>query len=121
MTTTGTVVITTVDNGGSSIAVPSTKLVMIAGCSSSGTAGAFVATASQDTITSTFGYGPMPELASMLVAAGATVICCRIASTTPGAASAVTKTGAGTSVVTVTGAAYDSYLCLLYTSDAADE
>lgn len=110
MTTTGTVVITTIDNGGSNIAVPSSKLVMIAGCSSAGTAGAFVATASQATITSTFGYGPLPELASLLVAAGATVICCRLASTTPGVASAVTHTGTGLTAMTVTGAAYDSYL-----------
>lgn len=103
MSTTGDVQITIVDNGGSSnINVAAPTVVAVAGVSSAGTSLAPLSTKSIQTITSTFGYGPLSELCALLISAGATVIATRLPITSTGTATSVTHTGTGTSAMTVT-------------------
>ena len=110
MSTTGNVQITINDNGGASnIIVAAPSVIAVAGTSSAGTVGVPVSTRSVSTITSTFGYGPLSELCALLISAGATVIATKLTTDTAGSAGAVTFVGTGTSVVTVSGAAYDTY------------
>lgn len=81
------------------------------GCSSAGTA----ATVGQpyrraDNIVTDYGYGPGPELAAQLAESGVPVIFVKVATNTAGAASAVTFSGTGTSVLTLTSSTpYDDY------------
>lgn len=57
-----------------------------------------------------FGYGPAPDLACNLVESGIPTVFVKVPTDTAGTAGAVTFTGTGTSVMTVTGAApYDAY------------
>jgi len=110
MSTTGNVQITINDNGGATnIIVAAPSVIAVAGTCSSGTVNVPVSTRSLSTITSTFGYGPLSELCALLISAGATVIASKLATATAGAAGAVTFVGTGTSVVSVSGAAYDTY------------
>ena len=109
MSTTGNVQITINDNGGATnIIVAAPSVIAVAGTCSSGTVNVPVSTRSLSTITSTFGYGPLSELCALLISAGATVIASKLATATAGAAGAVTFVGTGTSVVSVSGAAYDT-------------
>jgi hypothetical protein len=61
-----------------------------------------------------YGYGPGTQAASLMLADGHAVVFTKLPSTTPGdegtegADNAVTLVGTGTSVITLTGAAYDS-------------
>ena len=110
MSTTGNVQITINDNGGASnIIVAAPSVIAVAGTSSAGTVGVPVSTRSVSTITSTFGYGPLSELCALLISAGATVIATKLTTDTAGSAGAVTFVGTGTSVVTVSGNAFDTY------------
>lgn len=110
MSTTGNVQITINDNGGATnIVVAAPSVIAVAGTSSIGQVDVPLSTRSLNTIISSFGYGPLSELCALLISAGATVIATRVTAATAGTASAVTQTGTGTSVVTVTGAPYDTY------------
>ncbi len=116
MSTTGNVVISIADNGGSTnVVVPAPTVVAIAGCSSGGTVAAATpySTSSIATVIANSGYGPLAELAAMLIARGATLIVTRLTQSAAGTATSVTHTGTGTSVVTVTldgvVGAYDTY------------
>lgn len=60
-------------------------------------------------LSSTFGRGPLVHAAARIVAAGKSVVVLRANATTAGAAGTVAVTNAGTSVVTATGAAYDTH------------
>lgn len=106
---TGDVELTIIDNGGT-VVVPGASTQLVMGTTSTGTANFPVATRNVNTLVSNFGYGPAVEAAALTIAKGGTVIFVKTATTTPGAATAVVFTGTGTSVVTTSGAPYDSYL-----------
>lgn len=113
MSTTGNVQITINDNGGATnIVVAAPSVIAVAGTSSAGTVGVPVSTRSVTTITSTFGYGPLSELCAVLIAAGATVIATKLDTDVAGSAGAVTFTGTGTSVITVSGTPFDTYYAI---------
>lgn len=105
---TGDVQLTILDGG--SVVVPGSSVQVVIGCSSAGTAAQVVASQNPQTFISTFGYGPLVEAACLSALAGGTVLALKAASNTAGAASAVTFTGTGTSVITVSGTPNDSYL-----------
>lgn len=108
MTTSGDVELTILD-GGASVVVPSASVQVVFGTSSSGTAGMVVASRNINTLISVFGYGPLLEACALVIARGGTVLAVKTTSNTPGAATAVTFVGTGTSVVTVTGTPVDTY------------
>jgi hypothetical protein len=101
--------IVVVDNGGANIVVPNQSIQVVFGTSSTGTVGQIVATRSPQTLNSVFGWGPLPEAASLACVAGGTVLACRTTGSTAGTATAVTHTGTGLSVMTVTGVPFDTY------------
>src|SRR5580658_1296047 len=111
-----------VDNGGAAITVPSTNIQVVMGVSSTGTVGTITATKSPATLASTFGWGPLPEAASLTCLAGGTVLAIPLTHSTAGATSAVTTSqgtggSTGSSITTVTGAPYDTYFVeVLYTT-----
>lgn len=107
---TGDVELTILDGGGSTVIVPASSVQVVIGTCSSGTAAQIVASRNPNTLAATVGYGPAVDAAAMAINAGGTVLFMKAATTTPGVASAVVTTGGGTSVVTVTGAPFDSYL-----------
>lgn len=98
----------TINDGNGAVVVPSSSVQAIFGCSSTGTAAQVVATRSLTTLTSTFGYGPLVEAASMTILAGGTALCLKTTSNTAGTSSSVSAFATGTSVVTVTGTPNDS-------------
>ena len=103
-----------IDNGGAAVVVPNGQIQVVFGVSSTGTIGQVVATKSPSTLASIFGWGPLPEAASLTCLGGGTVLAVRLTANTAGALSAVTTTqgtGAslGTSTTTVTGVPYDTY------------
>src|SRR5580658_1908347 len=111
-----------VDNGGAAIVVPSTQIQVVMGVASSGTVGTITATKSPSTLSSTFGWGPLPEAAALTCLAGGTVLAIPLTAATAGALSAVTTSqgtggSTGSSITTVTGAPYDTYFVeVLYTT-----
>jgi hypothetical protein len=108
--TTGDVELTILDGGAGVVVVPASSVAVVIGACSSGTAAQVVATRNANTLADAVGYGPAVDQAAMIIAAGGTVLFMKSATTTPGAASAVTPTALGTSVVTVTGNPFDAYL-----------
>jgi hypothetical protein len=62
-----------------------------------------------DNLVTDYGYGPGPECAAQLIRSGIPTIFIKVPTATPGAASAVTHAGTGTSVMTLTGTPYDQY------------
>ncbi len=106
----GNVELTVLDGGAGVVSVPVQSVVVVVGTCSGGTAATVVATRNANTLATAVGYGPSVDLAAMIIAAGGTVLFCKAATTSAGVASAVVPTGAGTSVVTVTGAPFDAYL-----------
>lgn len=109
----GRVQIVVLDNGATAIQVPTQNVQLVFGTSSAGTVGVPFASTSPQNINNTFGFGPLPEAASMVAAVGGVPICCKVTSNAAGAASAVTHVGTSTSVVTVTGTAFDTYQMLV--------
>lgn len=109
----GNVNITINDGGTATVVVPGSNVQVVIGCSSAGTVAVPVATRSPTTLQQNFGYGPLVEAAAMACASGGTVVAIKATTTTPGSATAVTFTGTGTSIITVTGAAYDDYFVSL--------
>jgi hypothetical protein len=109
MTTNGYVSVNVIDNGGAAIVVPSQSLQLVIACSSAGTVGQITATKSPITLGSTFGWGPLPESSGLAALGGATILAIRATSATAGAATSVTHTGSGTSIVTLSGTPYDTY------------
>lgn len=109
MTTSGDVNITIVDGGGAVAVVPSERVQLVMGCSSSGTAAQIVATSNPNTLKDNLGYGPLVEAAALACLAGATVLAMKTTTATPGSATAVQFTGSGGSVITVSGTPYDDY------------
>lgn len=86
-------------------------IIAVFGCSSAGTANTVADPYRRaDNIVTDYGYGPGPELAGQLVESGVPTIFVKVATNTAGAASAVTFSGTGTSVLTLTGSTpYDQY------------
>lgn len=111
-TQTGNVEISILDGGGA-VVVPSNTVQSVIGTCSAGTANQPLAFRNINSLITTFGYGPAIEAAGLAIAAGGTVIFTKATTTTPGAQTAVTSTAAGTSVVTVTGNAFDAYQVLV--------
>ena len=81
---TGTVEITLVDGVSGLFSGPPNSVQAIIGTSTSGTVGQVVATRSLDTLASTFGNGPLPEAAGLVVNAGGTVLAVRATTATAG-------------------------------------
>lgn len=75
--------------------------VAIVGTCTSGTVASPVVTSDSSLITSTFGTGQLVDAASLLIAAGVTVVACKATTGTPGAAGTVTTTRVGTSDGTI--------------------
>ncbi len=115
---TGDVELTVLDGGGSTVVVPASSVQVVIGNCSGGTAATVVATRNANTLTTAVGVGPAVDAAAQAIAAGATVLFMKAATTTPGVASAVISTSWGTSVLTVTGAAYDGYLVKVVVTNA---
>jgi hypothetical protein len=115
MTTSNNVDITVLDGAGSVVSVAQSKVQALIGVASGGTAAINqVCSSSQPaTLATLHGRGPLAEAAALIVLAGGIALTCQIPITSLGTASAVTKTGAGTSVVTTTldgtVGAYDDY------------
>lgn len=99
--------VTLLDNEGSSVLVPGVSIQLVIGTSSSGPT-TLVATRNPSTLLTTYSYGPLAEAAGLTASVGGTVLAIQAATTTPGAKTAVTFTGSGTSVVTVTGTPFDT-------------
>lgn len=108
-TQTGNVEITILDNGGA-VVVPGNSIQAVIGTTSTGTANQPLAFKNINSLIAVYGYGPGIEAAGLTIAAGGTVIFVKATTTTTGTQTAVVPTGAGTSVVTVTGNAFDTYL-----------
>ncbi len=106
---TGDVEITLLDGGGSTVVTASSKVAVVIGTCSGGTAAQIVASRDPVGLQNAVGTGPAVELAALLISKGATVLFQKAATITAGVAGAVTAFATGTSVVTVSGAAYDSY------------
>lgn len=116
----GNLNITVADGGSASIIVPGSSTQLVIGCSTSGTVNQVVATRSPATLQSTFTSGPLPEAAALPCLAGGTVLAIRATTATPGVAGTVTKSGTGTSVITVTGTPVDTYYVkVLFTTSNA--
>jgi hypothetical protein len=85
-------------------------VVAIFGCSSGGVANTVQDSYRRaDTLVTDYGYGPGPDLAAQCIQSGIPTQFVKVTTSTPGAAGAVTHTGTGTSVMTITGASFDSY------------
>lgn len=83
MAVTGNVEITIID-GGAAVVVPSSKVQVVIGCSTGGTAAQIVATQNADTLASNFTSGELPEAAALSTLKGATVIAMKAATVTAG-------------------------------------
>lgn len=89
---------------------PTDQIHAVIGCTSIGTAQQIFSSATVKALVDNFGYGPAVEAAALSIQqSGAPVLFIKVASSTPGAAGAVTHVGTGTSVVTETGAPFDTY------------
>jgi hypothetical protein len=100
-----------VEDGGLGI-LPATAddVSAVIGCSSQGDTFKILATTEIDALVEEYGDGPLVEAAAFSIqATGAPVLAVRCPSDTAGANSAVTKTGAGTSVGTLTGTPNDDF------------
>ena len=109
MSASGQVFITINDNQGSIAAVPASSVQAVIGCSSAGTNYQIVATPNPSVLQTNSGYGIGVEAAGLSCVQGGTVLFCKVPAQTAGAQSAVTHTGTGSSVMTVTGNCYDNY------------
>lgn len=113
MGTNGYATITLVDNGGASITVPNQQVQLVLATCSSGTVNQIIATRSPQTLNNTGGWGPGIEAASLTCLGGGTVLFMKVPVATMGTATAVTHTGTGLSVMTVTldgtNGAFDTY------------
>lgn len=84
--------------------------VAVFGCSSGGTANTIQdAYRRSDNLVTDYGYGPGPDLAAQCIQSGIPTIFVKVPTNAVGVASAVTHTGTGTSVMTVTGTPLDAY------------
>lgn len=111
MATTGDVEITINDGGAGAVVVPGSTVQVVMGTSSIGTAAQIVATQNPNTLIANFGYGPLVEAAALVCLAGGTVLAMKTTSNVAGSSTAITFTGSGTSVITVSVAtAFDDYL-----------
>lgn len=113
MGTNGYATITLVDNGGAAITVPNQQVQLVLGCCSSGTVNSIVSTRSSSTLNNTLGWGPLVEAAALTCLGGGTALAIKVPTVTHGTATAVTHTGTGLSVMTVTldatNGAFDTY------------
>lgn len=105
-------------DGGGQITIPSTNLQVVIGPCSSGTADLPTLARNPNTLSSTFGYGPAVQAAAISIAAGATVLFVKSASSVAGSNSAVTSTAWGTSVLTVSGTPFEAYLVKVKVAEA---
>ncbi len=101
---------TILSSGLGNVAPSPSGTVAIFGCSSGGVAETVQdAYRRSDNLVTDYGYGPGPDLAAQCIQSGIPTLFVKVATSTPGAASAVVHTGTGTSVMTITGAPYDKY------------
>ncbi len=107
---TGDVEISILDNGAGVVVVPQSSVAVVIGCSSAGTAAQVVASRDPNSLKTAVGSGPAVDLAALLISVGGTVLFMKAAQAVAGFVGAVTAFATGTSVVTVTGNPFDSYL-----------
>ncbi len=110
MTVSGDVELTILDGGAGVVVTPASAVQVVIGTCSGGTANLCVASRDPNALATAVGYGPAVDQAAISMAAGATVIFVKAATTSVGAASSVTTFATGLCVVSVTGAPYDAYL-----------
>jgi uncharacterized protein DUF2586 len=104
------VVFNILNNGLGQLPASPSQAICVFGTSSGGTANTIAGPYTRATnVVADNGYGPGPELTAYLAAAGVTVYFCRLATTANGSNTAVTHTGTGSSVMTVTGTPFDIY------------
>lgn len=97
-------------NGLGNVPPSPANTVAIFGCSSGGTAATVQdAYRRSDNLVTDYGYGPGPDLTAQCIQSGIPTIFVKVTTNTVGAATAVTHTGTGTSVMTVTGTPLDQY------------
>lgn len=108
---TGNVQITILDGGGAAVVVPGATTQLIMGTCSAGTANQIIATQNPNTLVSNLGYGPLVEAAALVCLAGGTVLAVKVPTVTAGGfqSGGVQFSGTGTSIITATGAPYDTY------------
>ena len=108
---TGTVQIQILDGGGAAVVVPGATTQLIMGVCSAGTVNQIIATQNPNTLVTNLGYGPLVEAAALVCQSGGTVLAMRVPITTAGSfqSGGVQFTGTGSSVITTTGAPYDTY------------
>lgn len=101
---------TITDGGLGAASAVATNVQVVIGVSSSGTTAQPTLIATPTDLVSTFGYGPAVEAAAMGLFVGrAPILFVRSAVTTASTVSSVTHSGTGTSVMSVTGTAKDTY------------
>jgi hypothetical protein len=105
----GDVTLTIQDGGAGVVQVPASSLQVVIGPANDGPENQIVATRSPKTLTDVFSGGPLCEAAALSILKGATILAVREPTVTPSSASAVTFTGTGTSLITVTGTPNDAY------------
>jgi hypothetical protein len=102
--------VTVLSTGLGNVAPSPSGTFVVFGCSSGGTeevvSGPYYR---PDLVVTDYGYGPGPELVAECVQSGIPTIFVKVATDTVGTKTAVTHTGTGTSVMTVTGDPFDQY------------
>lgn len=106
----GDVEISILDNGAGVVVVPQSSVAVVIGTCSAGTAAQVVASRDPNQLVTAVGSGPAVDLAALLISVGGTVLFMKAAQAVAGFVGVVTAFATGTSVVTVTGNPYDSYL-----------
>lgn len=105
---------TILNNGLGAVAPGGGQVMVVAGVTSSGTANTLVESANPADFVSAFGYGPAVEAAGFIAnTSGNPVVLVKAATVTAGSNSAVTHTGTGSSVVSVSGTPFDTYYAVV--------
>lgn len=106
--------ITIVSNGLGAVPPGGGETIAVVGVSQSGTADTDVQSSNPSDIATAFGYGPGPQAAGFIAQHGGNqVIFTKAAQAAAGTNSAVTKTGSGASVMSVTGSPLDTYYAVV--------
>ena len=101
---------TILNNGLGAVSPGGGETIVVVGVSSSGTAATLLESTNPGDFVTSYGYGPAVEAAGFIAnTSGNPVVFVKAATVVAGTSSAVTHTGTGTSVVTLTGAPYDTY------------
>lgn len=102
------------NNGLGAVTPGGGQVMVVVGVSSSGTANQLVESSNPADFVTAFGYGPAVEAAGFIAnTSGNPVVLVKAATVAAGTNSAVTHTGTGSSVITVSGTPYDTYYAVV--------